>query len=138
MSMFYLSGGITGLTDEEAYEWRDWFEKKLKDLGDTVRVFNPIRHFNLSDVEDGLVTDETVMDLELYRLRNSDFVIVNCLAPHSIGTNIEIGIALERRIPILALNEKNVPLHPWLQIAPLATFDNREDMLAFIDKHYVH
>lgn len=49
-------------------------------------------------------------------LRKSSYIIANFTDPNSIGTEIEIWIAFEMKIPIIGIcpdNELN-NLHPWL------------------------
>ena len=76
--LVYLSGAITGIPEEEAYEWRDKVLDIFKQLKcDNVQVFNPVEHFSELSVKLGIASNKDVMNVELYKLRHSDIVFYN-------------------------------------------------------------
>ena len=82
-------------------------------------------------------SETEVMHFDLYNLRKSDLVIVNYNDKKSLGTTSEIAIAYDRGIPIIALNEDNGELHPWLKYIPERIFNNIDEMLDYIQDFYL-
>ena len=102
--MIYTSGGITGISEEEAIRWRNILEKRILIQSDCFDVFNPVEHYTFDDLENGIATDREIMLYEIMRLKQSDIVVYNCHYPKSIGSAMELAIAYDNRIPILLLN----------------------------------
>ena len=49
--LVYLSGAISGIPEEEAYEWRDDVENFFEQLDlPWLHVFNPVTHFSHLDI----------------------------------------------------------------------------------------
>jgi len=135
----YLSGAITGIPENEAYEWRDEIEECFKQMDlPWIHVFNPVTHFSQLGLDAGLYTDDDIMNLEIYKLRNSDIVFYNCHYPKSLGSMAELSIAYERGIPILAFNENNEELHPWIKGMCVKIFKSKEDLIAYYIEHYMY
>lgn len=136
--LWYLSGGMTkfGKTYFDlSNEWRLDIKNALYEMSEgCIVAFNPNDHFWLTDEE---FTDREAMNLDIYKLRNSELVIFNNNDPFSRGSMIELGIAWELKIPIIVLNEDKNELHPWVQNMGEAIFCNREDMLAYLRDHYI-
>lgn len=130
----YLSGGMTGLSKEEQNKWR---EDMILAFGEEyhLNLFNPCKHW---DVEDPSVNERAAMDYDLYRLRQSDVVVVNFNAPSSIGTAMEQSIAYELRIPIIGLNEDENRLHPWQELMCSEIFEDMDDLIDYLYDHYVY
>lgn len=112
----YLSGGMTGLSFEEQFKWRSNVMSAIR-YGDynyekKVSFFNPVDFYNFE--EKNYKTEREVMEFDLYNLRKSDLIIVNFNAPNSIGTAMELMLAKEYKIPIIAFGVKDNDIHPWL------------------------
>lgn len=106
--MVFLSGGITGLPEEDAKRWRERIYGELKY---SATVFDPAVKF------DDDYDEFEIRDYDLYWLKKSDIVIVNFNEPKSIGTAQELAIARELRIPIVGILESNKKneVHTWLK-----------------------
>ena len=112
----YLSGGMSGLTFEEQLKWRTNVMSAIR-YGDynyekKPIFFNPVDYYNYEETRH--TTERELMEFELYNLRKSDLVIVNFNAPNSIGTAMELIIAKEYRIPVIAFGIGDKQVHPWL------------------------
>lgn len=136
--LVYLSGGITGLSIEEHDEWRYRFQKMIADLEvlNKVRVFNPVDH--IEELAPDRMDEKQAMDYDLNMLRKSDLVIMNFNNPASIGTTCEMGIAYEKRIPIIGLNEIKYSLHPWQELMCSKIFTEWDWMIDYFVKHYLN
>lgn len=126
----------------ESNEWRVYIKNKLEDFGDgRVKCMNPNDHFNYLDCSSYDYEEEReVMEYDLYRVRESDLIIVNFNDPKSIGSAAEMAIAYDRRIPILGLaeNDESNDIHPWLKYFCNRIFVYREDLIFYILKHYIN
>lgn len=113
----FLSGSMTGLTYEEQIGWRNRLKEAIKygdyDFEKTVSFFSPPDYYSPST--DNHTSEREAMEFDLYNLRTSDLVVVNLNNPNSIGTSMELILAKENRIPVIALNKDNKPLHPWIE-----------------------
>lgn len=132
----YLCGGISNMSIEEHNGWRLKFEEFIEnaDLYDKVTVFNPVSH--ISELSPFKMDDKQAMDYDLHMLRNSDLIIANFNNPKSIGSACELGIAYEKRIPILGLNEQRLELHPWICMMSSYIFTEWEWMINYFVEHY--
>lgn len=112
----YLSGGMGGLTYEEQVSWRNRFKNAIKfgdyDITKPPLFFSPPDYYYIGC--DDYKTEKEVMEFDLYNLRKSDLIIVNFNIPKSIGTAMELMLAKEYNIPVIALKESNEEIHPWL------------------------
>ena len=141
--IFYLCGGMGLFGKErfdEANDWRIYFKDEFKSVTDgKVQCCNPNDHFNFLNTHE-YSSQLEIMELDLYKVRNSDAVIVNFNDPKSIRSACEMTVAHELRIPIIGLCE-NVEmdnLHPWLKGMCNRIFKNREELVLYILKHYVN
>lgn len=111
----YLSGGMSGLSLDEQTKWRkairdeilyncEWEKKPV--------FFDPTQHYSVFEEEHK--SEREAMEYDLYKLRNSDLVIVNFNSPKSIGTSMELMLAKEYHIPVIGLNKDGLDVHPWL------------------------
>ena len=132
----YLAGGITGLSIEEHSSWRINFQQFLEDINVTNKVtaFNPVDH--IEDLHPNKMDEKQAMDYDLTMLRKSDLVIMNFNNPNSIGTACELGIAYEKRIPVLGLNLNGVELHSWQSMMCHKIFTDWGDMIEYFIKHF--
>ena len=77
------------------------------------------------------------MRLDLYKLKNSDVVIVNFNDKWSLGTQSEIAIAYDRGIPVIGLNENKQELHPWQEEFCERIFNDIDEMLDYVEDFYL-
>ena len=132
----YLAGGISGLTLEEQNGWRMRFEDFAVncDLLDKITIFNPVSH--IEELNPNRMDERQAMEYDLSMLRESDLVIMNFNNPSSIGTACELGIAYEKRIPVLGINIDNKELHEWQQLMCHKIFTNWDSMITYFINHY--
>jgi len=140
--IFYLCGGMTLFKKDrfnEGNEWRVDVKNKIEEISNgAVKCCNPNDHFNFLK-DDIYVSEREIMEYDLYKVRNSDVIIVNFNDPKSIGTACEIAIASEYKIPIIGLcenGEENI-LHPWIKELCNRIFTDREEMILYLIQHYV-
>lgn len=140
--MIYLCGGMGKFGKErfsEANEWRIDINNKIRDASNgKISCCNPNDHFNFLDDKE-YSSQREVMEYDLYRVRNSDVIVVNFNDPNSIGSACEMAIAYYKRIPIIGLCEygENNNLHPWLKCMCNRIFVDREKLILYIVKHYI-
>ena len=138
--VWYLSGGMTKFGKEafeESNKWRESIKDAIYDMSDhKIMCFNPNDHFNFEDDPDSF-TDREAMELDIIKLRNSELVIYNNNDPFSRGSMIELGIAWERRIPIIVINENNNELHPWVESMAIKVLNSTSDFLKYVLFHYI-
>ena len=132
----YLAGGITGLSLEEHNGWRVKFQELMNDVDihGKVLVFNPVNH--IEELNPDRMNEQQAMDYDLNMLRKSDLVIVNFNCPSSIGTACELGIAYDKKIPIIGLNEQANEIHPWEANMVDKIFYYWSNMIAYFINHY--
>ena len=141
--LFYLSGGM-GMFGKERFkdcnEWRENIKTRIELITDgRAKCCNPNDHFNFLD-DYGYKSQKEIMNFELYKIRNSNALIVNFNDPKSIGTACEMAVASENRIPIFGLcenGEENI-IHPWLKEFCERIFTDREELILYIIRHYVN
>lgn len=142
-TVFYLCGGMGSFGKDkfnEGNEWRAYFKDKFKCITNgKVQCCNPNDHFNFLD-DSEYESQREIMELDLYKLKNSNAVIVNFNDPKSIGSACEMAVAYELKIPIVGLceNGKYKDLHPWLICMCNRIFYNREELVLYMLKHYVN
>ena len=116
----YLAGKMSGLTFEESDKWRRDFKRVFKSEMnyDTMHytIINPNDYYNFKNPSHQ--NEREVMQYDLNHIRNSDIVVVNLEDINtSIGTAIELYVAAQNNIPVLAWGyEKDwIITHPWLK-----------------------
>ena len=138
--IWYLSGGMTrfGVNQfDESNNWRVDLKDQIYNLSDGfITGFNPNDHFNLTDDPEEF-TDREAMNLDIYKLRQSELVIFNNNDPFSRGSLIELGIAYERQIPIFVLNEDDNEVHCWVRDMAQRVFTDRDDLMMYLNAHYI-
>lgn len=128
----FLSGGITGLNDEDCKKWREYIVKYFSNWcfneADCM-IVNQMNHFNPNKETSDLLEKEA-MRYNLHHLRTSNIVIVNLNKLESIGTAQELMLAYELRIPIIGFikADKKDKIHPWIQIEVTKLFTYTEDI----------
>lgn len=138
----YLSGGMMKFGSDnfdEGNKWREYCREALENCESDykVKVFNPNMYFSFKSDAPEYSSQTEVMRFDLYNLRKADLVIVNYNDKKSLGTTSEVAIAYDRNIPIIALNEDNMELHPWLQCMPERIFNDIDEMLDYIQDFYL-
>lgn len=136
----YLAGGMTGCSLDEQKDWRVNVESSIKydyayEYNFKPVFFNPVIRYNM--VNPSHKTEREPFDYDLYNLRKSDLVIVNFNKPDSLGTAMELAIAHELRIPVVALNENGYELHPWLVECTTRICDTIDELIAHVKEFYL-
>lgn len=111
----FLSGGMTGLTEEEASGWRTSFKLNNAVQDDTPFIFiNPTYYYFPTD-KTTQEYEKEAMNYDLYLVKHSDFIIVNFNSLSSIGTAQELMLAHTLNKPIIGMIEEDKynQLHPW-------------------------
>lgn len=126
MRTIYLAGPISGLTWNEATEWRNTITPVLKELG--YNVLNPLtgKDFledkgviqpNIQQHESVLAKYPVIYNMDMFRVRQSDILLVNFRGCKivSIGTVSEINLAHEKdKLVILIMDKDNIHNHPFI------------------------
>lgn len=135
----YLSGAMTGLTFEESVKWRKRFIDAVSfgdyDYKKTPIFFNPPMFYDPN--ESYHKSEREAMEFDLYQLRKSDIVVVNFGSPNSIGTAMELILAKEYRIPVVAINKDNVDLHPWIKECITRSCDNMREAVTYVVDYFL-
>lgn len=138
----YLAGGITGLSKEEATQWRNLAKDLLNSYGGgRFRCFSPTDHYSIF-VDGNNINERAAMNYDLYRLRRSDVVLINMNNPRSLGTMAEISLAYELKIPMVAYRDNNPSkvsvdkIHPWQECMIDEWFPSLGEAVDFIINNY--
>ena len=127
---------------EEGDRWRKEVNGKLFRMADLVGApkrpicVNPNFHFNFLD-NTTYKSNREIKEFDIYKATHSDLIIVNFLVPDSIGTSKEIAICHDKGIPVIGLNEQKLELHPWDIDDCNRIFDDMDEMLEYVVKHYL-
>lgn len=133
----YLSGAMSGISFEEQSKWRNNLINEIKynrDCEKTVHFFNPVNYYNFE--EKNHKSEKEIMEFDLYNLRNSNLVVVNLNNPSSIGTAMELILAKERNIPVIAFGIGEQEVHPWILETCTRICDNLRDVVNHIVDFY--
>lgn len=103
----YLAGGINGLSDADARDWREHAKANLNtDTLDPMR-----RDYRGRELDDGIAAEIVAGDLA--DINASDLMFASCVRP-SWGTAMEVFYAsYVRKIPVVAVVPEGAP-SPWL------------------------
>lgn len=139
--LWYLSGGMQKFGAKEidkSNNWRIYLSQEINKLSEgNITVCNPNTHWSfLTDPEE--YTDREIMNLDIYKLRNSELVIYYNNDPYSRGSMVELGIAWERRIPIIVVSEEGEEIHPWVKCMAEKILPNFEELLWYVVDHYIN
>lgn len=139
----YLCGGM-GKFGKENFEesdaWRRYCKETLESYESSrykITCINPNDYFNFKEEIPQYKSQKEVMEFDLFKLRNSNLVIVNFNDMYSLGSMAELAIAYERRIPIVGLNVTEEKLHPWQVEMCNRTFSNIDEMLDYVEDFYL-
>jgi len=129
----YLSGGIGGLTFEEANKWRSEATEQLREFG--IQVLNPLRGrmFEAEVIDNADFNPNELVHRDLRDMRQCDLVLARLDVP-SIGTTMEIWHTyfVEHKPVILVSNNRNIQNHPWIQVACTKVFDKQDKAIEYI------
>lgn len=131
--LIYLAGGITGISTEEAMEWRQKIKKIIEDITALRwKCVNPVAHIPYC-VDDRV--EKECFEWDLFKLKQSDIVVCDFDHPNSIGTTWELAVTKEHNIPIIGLSTTNVPIHPWWRMSAMHISDSIEDLIDYLCTH---
>lgn len=138
----YLAGPITGLSYDNAMDWRQYVTSMLVQHG--IDVWSPLRHkeylnhmyaFTPESIHEGAINKMSlpcaITTRDRWDVRTKDLIFINLLGATrvSIGTVLEIawGQAYDKPL-VLCIEEKDNPHHHamLLSICQAFTFDNLE------------
>ena len=137
----YLSGAMSGISWDEQTKWRRQFQNAIKfgdyDYEKKVTFFDPTQYYNFEEKRHK--NEREVFEFDLYNLRNSNLVIVNLgnNGDKSIGTSMELILAKELRIPVIAFN-RNEETHPWILECCTRVCDNLKEVVEHIVDFYLN
>lgn len=120
------------VTFEEQYKWRQRIIDAINyqyEHEKNASFFNPVNFYNFEDKRHK--SEKEVMEFDLYNLRNSDIVIVNFNNEKSIGTAMELMLAKEYKIPVIAFGANEKKVHPWLLECCTRVCDNLKEAVEY-------
>lgn len=135
----YLSGGMSNMSFDEQNKWRTQVENAIR-FGDYSYekkpiFFNPVDYYNFEVKQHK--TEREIFEFDLYNLRNSDLVIVNFNNRKSIGTAMELILAKEYHIPVIAFGAKGKEIHPWLLECCTRVCDDMREAVEHVVEFYL-
>lgn len=138
----YTAGGMGKFGKDKfdkANVWRTYCKTTLENCESKfkVEVVNPNNYFNFVDNPPRYESEREVMDFDLYKLRNSDLVIINFNDMYSLGSMAELAIAYDRGIPVIGFDIEKQTLHPWQICMCQRIFENIDEMLDYIENFYL-
>lgn len=139
----YMAGGMGKFGKEnfsQCNSWRVYCKNTLENFecDYKVRTINPNDYFNFVEEPPKYKTQREVMELDLYKVRTSDLVIINFNDMHSLGSMAELAIAYERRIPVIGLDIDKQELHPWEIEMCTRIFNDIDEMLDYVEDFYLN
>ena len=114
----YLCGGINGLNDAQAKNWREVAKSLLK-----TDTLDPMRR-DYRGIEDASVNEIVKGDLE--DIQNSRFILVNATRP-SWGTAMEIVYAYMTGDSRIVSFTEGAKISPWLRYHSDAIYNTVEE-----------
>jgi nucleoside 2-deoxyribosyltransferase len=134
----YLSGSMMNSSWEEQTRWRRQIRDAILccDCSKNVHIFDPTQYYNYE--EKLHKSEREVMEFELNALRKSDLVIVNLKNSNSIGTAIELAIAKELRIPVIAFGIEDKEIHSWILECCTRVCDSMGELMVHIVDFYLN
>lgn len=125
MTTVYLAGGINGLSDADAKDWREYAKGELEGF-DTL---DPMRR-DYRGREDESV--EEIVQGDLKDIRECDVVLASCVRP-SWGTAMEIHYAAyEAAKPVYAVVPEGQAISPWLRYFTRGIYNTFEQAITAI------
>ena len=145
----FLSGGMTGLTTEEAIGWRNSFKYIVYDAYENRNVLECIDPTCFYFSENETPADDVeleAMRYDIYWVKNCDALVANMNNIKSIGTAQEIMLAYTCGKPIILIvnQDELIHLHYWIkeEASKIITWsddvvDALSDAADYILTHYV-
>ena len=137
----FLSGKMTGLSQEEMNGWRKEFAEKIGNdwfgygYSKSPHVINPCRYEDLWKVPKEFVR----WDLDM--VKNSDLIVAKISENQdSIGTAMELATAYQCGIPILTYNPHHIlycNIHPFTNELSNRCFDTMDELVDYITELYL-
>lgn len=139
----YLAGGMGKFGKDnfdEGNKWRVYCKKALNNYYDNnkLKIINPNDYFNFLDEPRTYESEREIMEFDLYKVRNSDLIIINFNDMYSLGSMAELAIAYEHRIPVIGLDVEKQNLHPWEVEMCTRIFDDIDKMLDYVEDFYLN
>ena len=134
----YLAGQVKGL-DDEGSGWRENITKQLKAIAEwankRVYVFDPTKSFSYAERKHKTV--KQIKEYYMYKIRNSDVVIVNVDNTNlSIGTAQEVQFAVDHNIPVLGWGTHDI--YPWIgEVDCQVVFDSMAELTDYVRDYYL-
>ena len=127
----FLSGGMTGLTEEEASKWRTSFKLNNAVQDDTPFIFIDPTYYYFPTDKTTQEYEKEAMNYDLYLVKHSDLIIVNFNSLSSIGTAQELMLAHTLDKPIIGMipEDKYEQLHPWYKEECMKIFKYKSNEL---------
>lgn len=126
MTTVYLAGGINGLSDSDAKDWREYAKEHLR--ADTL---DPMRR-DYRGKEDESISKIVWGDLQ--DIAKSDLVLASCVRP-SWGTAMEIHHATYiARKPVFAVVPEGEAVSPWLRFFTAGVFSTFDEAIDHINR----
>lgn len=127
----FLSGGMTGLTEEEASKWRTSFKLNNAVQDDTPFIFIDPTYYYFPTDKTTQEYEKEAMNYDLYLVKHSDLIIVNFNSLSSIGTAQELMLAHTLNKPIIGMipEDKYEQLHPWYKEECMKIFKYKSNEL---------
>lgn len=127
----FLSGGMTGLTEEEASKWRTSFKLNNAVQDDSPFIFIDPTYYYFPTNKTTQEYEKEAMNYDLYLVKHSDLIIVNFNSLSSIGTAQELMLAHTLGKPIIGMipEDKYEQLHPWYKEECMKIFKYKSNEL---------
>ena len=130
----YLSGGIAGMTFEEANSWRTEVTEKLREFG--IQAINPLRGRMFVHSGEEEFNPNEIVGRDLRDIRAADLVLVYIPRTErfSIGTTCEMWHTYytEHKPLILVSDDPRYTGHPWVQVMTTKVFEKMEPAVQYI------
>ena len=133
-----------GLPFECSNQWRIKLKRKLYEIAETgtesnLTIINPNDYYNFKTRSHK--SEKEIMQYDLNHVRSSDIIIINLSDVNtSIGTAIELYVATQHNIPVLAwgssIEWENT--HPWLKECISRVESTMDDLCEYIKDYYLN
>jgi nucleoside 2-deoxyribosyltransferase len=145
----YLAGPISGLTYDNAQDWREHAAQELMTAG--CEVYDPLRGkavlvnqggvisngTKTSEYEDAMVSDALIYARDKHDVLNCDIMLVNLLGAteKSLGTICEVALAEDHNKIVILVMKKDgseVHDHPFFRAMKMIWVETLEEALELI------
>lgn len=135
----YLAGKMSGLNKIERTRWRQNVQQYFYTRSmNHIKVISPCDFYDIDTVDLHLITEKEIKLFDLGQVRTSNVILVNLTYPDSIGTAMELMLAEELHIPIIAFGVvASNPVHPWITESVTKFCDTYQEACDYITKYYI-